>query len=168
MYSRINYDKSKLFLSLKQSLTPKMNTFKTAGTYHYKILKKYQKKIKQQQFLINIVKKSLSKSLANHVLSCFILDNALVIYTDSAIWASQLHFYQTSILKNISLQNITSVTSFHVKIQQLNHSQQKKIPSLQRPSEENIHLVRACSDSIQDEKLKKALLRLSNALSNKH
>jgi hypothetical protein len=144
-----------------------MTTFKTAETYYHKFLKKYQQKIKQQQLLLKRIKKCLPKLLASHILFCFIREDTLFLYTDSSIWASQLHFYQRVILKNVATQKTTFVHSMRIKIQlpPLSNRQILK-PPLQRPSEKNIELLRACSESIKDKALKNALLKLSQTLSN--
>ncbi|MCK5727832.1 MAG: DUF721 domain-containing protein [Methylococcales bacterium] len=143
-----------------------MNTFKTAKSYQLQILEKHQQKIKQHLSLLNIIKKSVTKPLSDHILHGAILNTSLVIYTNSALWASQLHFYQSAILKNLSLNGFTTLKSLHIKIISSEVSPKSKV-SLERPSEKNIALVRHCSDSMQDEKLKKALLKLSKTLSNK-
>ncbi|MCK5898691.1 MAG: DUF721 domain-containing protein [Methylococcales bacterium] len=143
-----------------------MNTFKTVKTYHLQIIQKHQQKIKQHLSILKIIKKSVTKPLGEHILHCTISNDMLLIYTDTALWASQLHFYQPTILKALNLNNFSTLKSLRIKIISPKTSQKNNV-SLERPSEKNIALVRHCSDSMQDEKLKKVLLKLSQTLSNK-
>ncbi|MCK4494152.1 MAG: DUF721 domain-containing protein [Methylococcales bacterium] len=143
-----------------------MNTFKTVKTYHLQIIKKHQKKIQQHLALLNVIKKNLTKPLSDHILHCTLLKDVLFIYTDSALWSSQLHFYQPILLKALASNDFSIVKSLHIKIILSTPSVSQKA-SFESPSEKNIALIRQCSHTMQNEKLKNALLKLSKTLSNK-
>ncbi len=141
----------------------KINTFKTVDKYSSKILAYYQQKIKQQQHLLTIIKDSLPKLLTEHVLYCTISTNKLIIYTDSAMWSSQLHFYQQTMLNALINTNLIEISLVKIKI--IVPSNPEKIQHrLNRPSENNIKLLYQCGESTKDENLKKALLNLSETL----
>ena len=53
---------------------------------------------------LSSVKSALPENLAEHTLHCVIHDATLLIYTDAAVWSSQLRFYQTKILDIVALQ----------------------------------------------------------------
>ncbi|MCK5871906.1 MAG: DUF721 domain-containing protein [Methylococcales bacterium] len=134
--------------------------------YPLKITKKHQQRIKQHFLLLKIIKQAISKPLSDHILYCTLLKDVLFIYTDSALWSSQLHFYQPTLLKALASTDFSNVKSLHLKIIPPTSSPTPKT-SLERPSEKNIALIRRCGDTMQDEKLKNALLKLSKTLSNK-
>ncbi len=72
--------------------------FKSALEFHNQTLDKLVTKIDQQKDLLAVVKSVLPENLAEHTLHCVIHDSTLLIYTDAAVWSSQLRFYQTAIL----------------------------------------------------------------------
>lgn len=142
----------------------KKNTFKSVDTYSGGILANYQQKMKQQQRLLTIIKDSLSKPLSDHVLYCTLLAKKLFIYTDSAVWSSQLRFYQQSLLKAVTINpDLAYIKSVQIKII-ISNGLQKKDPVLTIPSKNNIKLLYHCGESMKDEKLKQALLNLSQTL----
>lgn len=72
--------------------------FKSALEFHNQTLDKLVTQIDQQKDLLSMVKSVLPEKLAEHTLHCVIHDEMLLIYTDAAVWSSQLRFYQTAIL----------------------------------------------------------------------
>ena len=141
----------------------KINSFKTVDTYNNRILANYQQKIKQQDYLLNSVKAILPQPLTNHVLYCVVSVEKLLIYTDSAAWSSQLRFYQQSILNAVINTNSVSIQTVKIKIITPNNSPKEKFKQ-SIPSKSNIQLLRHCGESINDKRLKHALLNLSQTL----
>ena len=141
----------------------KINSFKAVNIYNNRILANYQQKIKQQQYLLNIVKTCLPKTLTNHVLYCVISAEKLLIYTDSAAWSSQLRFYQQSMLNALIDTNEVFINAVKIKIIIQNNSV-KETPKKNIPSKSNIKLLHHCGKSVNDQKLKQALLNLSQTL----
>lgn len=78
--------------------------FKTALEFHNRTLDKLVTQIDQQKDLLSVVKNVLPENLASHTLHCVIHDATLVIYTDAAVWSSQLRFYQTAMLETVTVQ----------------------------------------------------------------
>lgn len=74
-------------------------SFKPALEFHNQTLDKLVARVEQQQDLLSVVKSVLPENLAEHTLHCVIHDETLVVYTDAAVWSSQLRFYQTALLK---------------------------------------------------------------------
>ncbi len=142
----------------------KIDSFKTVDTFNNRILANYQQKIKQQQYLLNIVKDSLPKALTDHVLYCVVSAEKLLIYTNSAAWSSQLRFYQQSILSAIINSKSVSIKVVQIKIMIQNNSTTKKTLKKSIPSKSNIKLLHHCGKSVNDQKLKQALLNLSQTL----
>ena len=77
-------------------------SFKPNLEFHNLAIDKLVEQVKQQQDLLSIVKRVLPENLAEHTLHCVIHDVTLLIYTDMAVWASQLRFYQETILATIT------------------------------------------------------------------
>lgn len=72
--------------------------FKSALEFHNQTIDKLVTRIDEQKDLLSMVKNVLPENLAAHTLHCVIHDATLIIYTDAAVWSSQLRFYQTAIL----------------------------------------------------------------------
>ncbi len=72
--------------------------FKSALEFHNQTIDKLVTRIDEQKDLLSMVKNVLPENLAVHTLHCVIHDATLIIYTDAAVWSSQLRFYQTAIL----------------------------------------------------------------------
>jgi len=150
-------------LFYKPKFMSKIDSFKAVNTYNNRILANYQQKIKQQHYLLNIVKSTLPKSLTDHVLYCVVSVKKLLIYTDSSAWSSQLRFYQQSILSAVINTNSIFIQTIHIKIIIPNNSSKEKFKK-NIPSKGNIKLLHHCGESINDKRLKHALLNLSQTL----
>ena len=76
--------------------------FKLISEFHNRTIDKLVNQSQQQQNLLALVKEVLPEELANRTINCIIHGNTLFIYTNAAVWASKLRFYQGAILKNVS------------------------------------------------------------------
>jgi hypothetical protein len=74
-------------------------SFKNALDFHNRSLDKLVMQVDLQKDLLSIVQSVLPENLAAHTLHCVIHDTTLLIYTDAAVWSSQLRFYQNQILE---------------------------------------------------------------------
>ena len=89
----------------------------------------------------------------------------MLIYTDSAAWASQLRFYNSAILAAIAPLTRTPVEIMQIKIIAgqtgliLGPKRKAKIPSV-----EKIAIIRNDSLTVSDDQLRLALLKLSSTL----
>lgn len=141
----------------------KINTFKPIDTYNSRVLANYQQKIKHQQRLLTIIKRALPEHLGDQISYCAISDKKLLVYSDSAAWATQLRFYQQVILDAISNADAAIVEELKFRIIAQNNPP-KNERELNIPSANNIELLHSCGESMKDEKLKQALLKLSKTL----
>ena len=89
-------------------------SFKSVLDFHNRTIDKLVSEIEQQKDLLLIVKSALPENLAEHTSHCVIHDATLFLYTDAAIWSSQLRFYQNTILAVIS--SLTQNPIKHVQI----------------------------------------------------
>ena len=76
-------------------------SFKSISEFHNRTIDKLVSEIDQQKNLLSVVRSVLPETLAQHTLRCVIHNATLLIYTDSAVWSSQLRFYNSAILAAI-------------------------------------------------------------------
>lgn len=77
-------------------------SFKPIAEFHNRAIDTLVTRVEQQMDLLSVVKNVLPENLAAHTLHCVIHDSMLLIYTDAAVWSSQLRFYQVAILAAIA------------------------------------------------------------------
>ena len=94
----------------------------------------------------------------------------LVIYTNSAAWASQLRFYSPALLPIINSQTAESIELIQFRILQPDasiHAQKKPRVAL-LPSANNVGLIHKNIINTPDSKLKESLFKLNNRLKQLH
>jgi hypothetical protein len=137
--------------------------FKLAATCQNATTAFYQAKIKQQKQFLNFIKPLLNELLAEHLVSCVILGRKLILYTDAEEWATQLRFYQPMLLDEIAHSSLITIEKIEVWLILPPVAQQPPHKVI-IPSKQNIELIRDNLQTIADEELKSALLRLSQTL----
>jgi len=146
-------------------MAEKLQPFKKSLAYPNRTMIYLHSQIEQQQRILKQLKEVLPENLAKHTKHCLIKDHKLLVYTDSAIWASQLRFYNSAILASIQSLVKTPIENLQIKIISrttgLTVTTQRKA---NLPSLESIDLIRKHSLSISDDKLSVALLKLSTTL----
>jgi len=137
----------------------KNSSFKSALGYQGKIFTAYKYQLEIQNELLNAVKSALPGHLSSHALYCVASGKKIILYTDAAIWSSQLRFYHQDILQALSASNNLFFESLQIKIipQTIERKQEK---TLRPPSPENIDLILSQAEHQNDEELKAALLKL--------
>jgi len=142
------------------------NFFKSALSYDRKLITSYKYQIDIQSKLLQKIKLKLPGELSTHVLYCVISGKKISLYTDSAIWSSQLRFYHHTLLQAAQDFNQGSFETLQIKIipkvREVDVKQVKKIPSI-----ENIDCILSQAENQTDLKLKNALLKLGKTLQNK-
>jgi hypothetical protein len=146
-------------------MAEKLQPFKKSLAYPNRTMVYLHSQIEQQQRILKQIKAVLPENLATQTKHCLIKDHKLLVYTDSAIWASQLRFYNNAILASIQPLVKTPIENLQIKIISRTTG---LIVTTQRkanlPSIEGIDLIRKHSLSISDDKLSVALLKLSTTL----
>jgi hypothetical protein len=139
--------------------------FRTAQSFPNRLLAHYFSQLEQQQLMLHRIREVLPDPLALHVLHCVKNGKKLLIYTDSAAWASQLRFYKSPILTAIATANGQAVENFQVRIFSEEVNPQKEgLKKANIPSVENIALIQNHGETIDDEELKQSLRKLSATL----
>ena len=125
----------------------------------------FYSQIEQQRRILQRIQAVLPEALAKQARHCLIRDKKLLIYTDSAAWASQLRFYNSAILAAIVPLTRTPVEILQIKIiaGQTGFIQGPKRKA-KLPSVEKIENIRNHSLTVSDNQLRSALLKLSATL----
>lgn len=79
-------------------------SFKPILAFHNRAIDKLVTQVDLQKDLLVVVQNVLPDNLAAHTLQCVIHGTTLLIYTDAAVWSSQLRFYQNAMLEAVTLQ----------------------------------------------------------------
>jgi hypothetical protein len=143
----------------------KPSSFKGSLSFQNRTIAFFHSKINQQQRILQRIQAVLPEALAKQVLHSLIRDKKLLIYTDSAAWASQLRFYKSAILAATVTLTKAPIETLQIKIivgqtgLVLGAERKAKIPSI-----EKIEIIRNDSLMVSDDRLRSALLRLSTTL----
>ena len=140
-------------------------SFKGSLSFQNRTMAYFYSQIEQQQRILQRIQVVLPDALAKQARHCLIRDKKLLIYTDSAAWASQLRFYNSAILAAIAPLTRTPVEILQIKIiaGQTGFIQGPKRKA-QLPSVEKIESIRNHSLTVSDNQLRSALLKLSTTL----
>ncbi|MEI6706093.1 MAG: DciA family protein [Methylococcales bacterium] len=142
-------------------MTAKETTSKSPLSFQNHTMAYFHGQIGQQKRLLLTIQKLLPFDLAEHIYCCLIKDKKLLLYTDSAAWASQLRFYNGVILAaNEPLVDTVQIKVMTQEVGFVTQSERKA----RLPSSEKIAELQKDSLSIADEPLKAALLKLSATL----
>ena len=140
-------------------------SFKVSLSFQNRTMTYFYSQIEQQQQVLQRIQAVIPEALAKQVRHCLIREKKLLVYTDSAAWASQLRFYNSVILTAVKPLSRSPVEIMQIKIIAgqtglISGSKRKaKIPSV-----EKIELIRNDSLNVSDNQLKLALLKLSSTL----
>ncbi len=142
--------------------------FKSALSFPNRTIAYFYSQIDQQKRVLTKIHELLPDTIAKHALHCVINGNKLLVYTDSAAWASQLRFYNSPILAAIAPVTRESVSIMQIKVRMetlTKTSLPGRTPII--PSAEKIALIHNHSLTVSDEQLKLALQRLSATLAKR-
>jgi hypothetical protein len=158
-------------------MTKKLTSFKAALSFPNGTIAYYCSQIAQQKQVLQRIHEVLPIAIAEHALHCVVNGKKLLIYTDTAAWASQLRFYNRAILTAIAPVTRESVSIMQIKVRTEASPTERRRKSgdeaLQTmppgkkaniPSPEKIAFIHNHSLTVSDEQLKAALLRLSATL----
>jgi hypothetical protein len=140
-------------------------TYSPVLSFQNQITSQLHRQIAQQKQVLQAVQAVLPEHLAKQVRHCLIKDQKLLVYTDSAAWASQLRFYNTMMLTATESLTNQTLSSVQVRItispsELIAHSERKA----RLPSQEKIAELQKDSLSIADDSLRLALLKLGATL----
>ncbi len=140
-------------------------TYRPALSFQNQITNKLRQQITQQIRILQAVQAVLPEQLATQVKHCLIKDKELLVYTHSAVWASQLRFYNTMMLAATATLTKETVTTVLIRIitQPVGFVARSERKA-RLPSPEKIAEFQKDSLSMTDESLRLALLSLGETL----
>jgi|LakMenEpi03Aug12_release.lakeMendotaPanAssembly.Ray.scaffolds.fasta_scaffold16499_7 hypothetical protein len=141
----------------------KKSVFKSALDFDGRQMAVCLAMIAEQNKLLAIVKTALPIEIAKSVSHCVRSKQRLLLYTESASWASQLRFYHQAILNKLAETEYKNIQGLQVKIQPKT-IEQKTGRLLLIPSAKNIRMIQEQVKDQEQDVLSQALLRLSNTL----
>lgn len=137
--------------------------FKSALTFGSGHLAACLARIAEQQQLLQLVRSTLPPEIAQHAMHCVISGNKLIIYVQTAGWASQIRFFQTLILNKLLASGQRNLGSLQVKLLRSDSLPTTRKLAVLPPAEIVQTLIRQTSSSSEDE-LEAALNRLGKTL----
>ncbi len=149
-------------------MTYKKATFKSTLAFDGKVFTLYKYQIETQAKLLRKIKAALPEHLSEHALYCVLTNKKISLYTDSAIWSSQLRFYHQTILQSLLSTHNGVIETLQIKVipQVIETKPVQKEPK-KIPSTKNINLILDQAEHQNDEKLRNSLLRLGKSLQRK-
>lgn len=141
----------------------KKPVFKSAMDFNGRPLAICLEKIAEQKQLLNRVQNSLPADIAEHAIHCVLSNTRLLVYTDSAVWASQIRFFNQEIVNNLQANGWQNIRGVQVKlILSAKHGTSKRIVYL--PSAETVNGILGQVDDNSDDVLELALAKLGRTL----
>lgn len=144
---------------------PNPTAFRQLLAHPNRSLASLYSQIDQQKKLLKIVREALPDHLKERAVHCVIDGNKLMVYADSANWASQLRFYRNAILGAID-----KIPNHRVDILQFKITEALRLQVDQRerhvnvPGAASIAEIRHNAEAREDDSLACALLKLSSTL----
>lgn len=150
-------------------MSNKYTTFKSALGYEGKVFALYKYQIETQTKLLQKIKSILPEHLSEHIHYCVLNNKKLSLYTDSAIWSSQLRFYHQTILQALLSTHSGVIETLQIKIipQTVKQENPAEKQSKVLPSAENIDFILQQAEQQEDDTLKSALLKLGRTFKKK-
>lgn len=139
-------------------------TFRLAQSFQNRSLAAVQSRLAQQQALLQRLRNKLPPVLAHHLLHCVADRDKLVLYTDSAVWASQLRFYKRAILDAAQAAEHPCEKMLVRLLTDQTGMSPRPTDKVRLPSAENIALLAKSADELGDSQLQQALQKLGATL----
>lgn len=140
-------------------------SFRIPLSYQNRMFGYYLNQIGQQQQLLQHIRQRLPEHMAKHARHCLVSKNTLMVYTDSAVWASQLRFYRQTLLADIATLSNGAVQNLQIKVMTETFGATARVRHKTNiPSLATIEMMAQQSASITDQPLQQALQRLNATL----
>ncbi len=140
------------------------NKFKPALSHSNRAIASLMLQVDRQKKILGIVRSVLPEPLAKQVKCCLVKDRKLLLYTESAAWASQLRFYSQALEEMTRSKCGETVEATKVRITHSIKAPDSEPLEPKIPSLENIGLIRENVENASDSPLKASLLKLGKTL----
>ncbi|MEE9354597.1 MAG: DciA family protein [Methylococcaceae bacterium] len=124
----------------------------------------YLEKIKQHQTLLMVCRSALPFEMKEQLTACVLKNSTLILYTDSASWATKLRFYQDSILQALATEGFSYVVLTKFRILPQAEDLQKNIRIPKQPSTETLERMEAEAKHNGNPQIKASLLALVHSI----
>lgn len=141
-----------------------MTTFKAAHQLKNQPLALWLSILKEQAKLLQIIQKSLPAHAAQAAKHCVLSGPHLVLYVESAAWASQLRFMQAQIIAGLFENGVTQVKSLQVKIIPVAYQNASARRHARLPTATTIAELKQLTTEEKPDSLHQALARLASTL----
>ena len=106
-------------------MAKKPTSFKAALSFPNRTIAHFYSQIEQQKQVLQRIHEVLPATIAQHALHCVVNGKKLLVYTDTAAWASQLRFYNSAILAAIAPVTRESVSIMQIKVRSRDVAEQR-------------------------------------------
>lgn len=146
-------------------MTFKPAAFKSALSFPSRSMDQWVVQIKQQKQILKTLRTVLPETLSQHLHHCVINGKKLMIYTDSAAWASQLRFYDKALLAAIAplTTQSVSIVQFKLIIEKVGPNLATQEPAM-IPALDKLKAIRDFCRAGPNNELTSALLKLTKTL----
>lgn len=120
--------------------------------------------LRKHQELLEVVRATVPAALAERVIACVLSGRKLLVYSDSAHWASQLRFFNSAILSAVNATTDTAVDVVVMRIQPPAEVIRTAAPKKRLPPAEYIDTLNSTARAVSDDSLRQALERLGATL----
>ncbi|GAW85547.1 conserved hypothetical protein [Bathymodiolus platifrons methanotrophic gill symbiont] len=123
-----------------------------------------QLQLLKHQRILAIILSASPQQLHAHIKDCVINNNNLLIYVNSAVWASQLRFYTSQIQQAVNTRGNERISKTRIRVLSPEPFKKDEEETKVIPSIETVNMLQTNADSLAESKLKDALLGLSKTL----
>ena len=117
--------------------------------------------------ITNKIRSHLPVELAEHCEFGSIKGSSMIIFSDSAAWATRLRFHSNELVRYLNQEYKYSLTSIKFKIAPIKGKRKKPKPQPFHIDKENINSIRQLSYSVTNEELGDALAHLADVIEKK-
>lgn len=140
--------------------------FKSALDFDTRSMSKCLEIIAVQKQLLQNIKSTLPVSIAEHALYCVVNETRVIVYTDSAAWASQIRFFHEVMLTQMHAIGWPKIGRIQVKVMQLEFVGYS-LRKVQLPSVATVAAILGQIDDKSNDVLDLALGNLAKTLSKR-
>ena len=141
-----------------------MTTFKPAHRLESQPLALWLSILDEQAKLLHIIQKNLPANAAQAAKHCVLSKGQLILYVESAAWASQLRFMQAQIMAGLLDKGVTQVKSLQLKIAPTVSYPQTGLRHAQLPSLSTVTELKQLTAENDQDPLHQALAKLAKTL----
>lgn len=124
---------------------------------------------KQLRRLSSLIQEKLGPELEPHCNIANLRGNTLVLVVASTSWATRLRYQIPGLLQRLQLdERLGSITDIQIRVSPENTPRNTKQPRRATMSAEAAYCLRQCADSVEDERLSRALTHLASHQAKKN